>query len=249
MQVELFEGHAPPPPPLELELRLCSCEQLLSDLSEAPSLIVADPPWVYHQAPGHSANPENHYQPMTDLEIAQILARAYGTLERGRLALWLTWPKLEDWRNARAQVEWPWRYVSGGSWHKHSGRPGTGYHWLGSSELVELYVKGTGLCTRWGPLTNAHESQRTAHSEKPVEWMIGWLERWTEPGDLVVELFAGLAPVARACASTGRRYLGAEIDPERHAQALLSLHRWRVAHDLCYNRDAANEPPKESRCE
>ena len=44
-----------------------------------------------------------------------------------------------------------------------------------------------------------------------------------KPGDLVLDLFAGMAPVARACARTGRRYVGAEIDPERYRQAVNRL--------------------------
>ena len=47
-----------------------------------------------------------------------------------------------------------------------------------------------------------------------------WLRAWTDPGDLVVDVFAGLAPLARACLAEGRRYVGAEIDPVRHASAL-----------------------------
>jgi hypothetical protein len=41
----------------------------------------------------------------------------------------------------------------------------------------------------------------------------------------VLDLYAGMAPLARACLGTGRRYLGAEIDLERHKQALGRLHR------------------------
>lgn len=221
--MSLFGDPKPPTVP-GIDLRCCGVAELLASGDCAGAgLIVADPPWQYHQAPGHSANPENHYSAMSDLEIAQVLADAHRVMERGRLALWLTWPKLEDWRNARGRVAWPWRYVSGGSWHKEGGSPGTGYHWLGASEPVELYVKGTGLCTEWGPLSNAHTSPRMRHSEKPVGWMAGWLERWTDPGDLVVDLFAGLAPMARACHATGRRYIGAEIDPGRHHQAMCRL--------------------------
>ena len=36
----------------------------------------------------------------------------------------------------------------------------------------------------------------------------------------MVDLFAGMGPVALACIATGRRYLGAEIDPERHRQSI-----------------------------
>ena len=221
-----------PPPALPdgVDLHCCNVTELASRLDRPPTLIVADPPWHYSQAPGHSANPENHYASMRDDEIAEVLAAAFHyAAPASRLAVWCTWPKLQQWTDAVAKQgkAWRWRYVSGGCWTKTGGSPGTGYHWLGQSELVLLYVKGTGLCTMWSSLTNAHTSQRQAHSEKPVGWMAGWLERWTEPDDLVVDLFAGLAPLARACVKTDRRYAGAEIDPDRGRQAVdrLALNR------------------------
>lgn len=227
MQLALLSVPAPAQPD-GIDLRCCSVEDLLADMPGKPALIIADPPWHYSQAPGHSANPDNHYEPMTDNEIARTLDAAWDVMDRGRLALWCTWPKLGQWFDAKTAGRWRWRYVSGGAWTKTKGSA-TGYHWLGASEPVALYVKGTGLCTEWGALTNAHTSDRQKHSEKPADWMAQWLERWTEPGDLVCDLFAGMAPVARACARTGRRYVGAELDPDRHRQAVdrLALDRGR----------------------
>jgi hypothetical protein len=225
-----------PPPALPdgIDLRCCSVEDLLANVDGLPTLIVADPPWHYSQAPGHSANPENHYETTTDAQIADILAGAYTVAApAARLALWATWPKLQQWTDAVTDMgkDWRWRYVSGGAWTKTGGSPGTGFHWLGQSEPVILYVKGTRLCTEWGALTNAHSSERQRHSEKPWQWMAGWIERWTEPGDLVLDLYAGMAPLARACVATGRRYLGAEIDPVRHRQAVDRLALFRRDHE------------------
>ena len=211
-----------PAQPKNIDLRLCSCEELLDNMPAKPALIIADPPWHYAQAPGHSANPENHYASMTDAEICAVLDRAYDVVDVGRLALWCTWPKLGQWFDAKQAGRWRWKYVTGGAWTK-TGGSATGFHWLGFSEPVICYTKtkpGSPLCANWGPLQNAHTSYRQKHSEKPVEWMVAWLERWTEPGDLVLDLFAGMAPVARACARTGRQYVGAEIDPDRYRQAV-----------------------------
>ena len=83
-QLTLLTVDEPQQPP-GVELRNCSVQDLLANMPGAPSLIVADPPWHYSQAPGHSANPENHYQPMTDKEIVEILDRAWDTMETGRL--------------------------------------------------------------------------------------------------------------------------------------------------------------------
>ena len=218
-QLSLVTVPEPDQPP-GVEIRCCTCRDLLDSLPRPPALIIADPPWSYSQAPGHSANPENHYDSMSDIQIAELLDRAWDTMEKGRLAMWCTWPKLDEWNKAKTSTRWRWRYVSGGSWHKFGGQGGTGYHWLGASELVELSVKGSGLCTEWGSLQNAHTSERRKHSEKPVEWMEDWIKRWTKEDDLVVDLFAGLGPAARAAARTGRDYLGAEIDPQRYRQAV-----------------------------
>ena len=213
---------AAPAMPEGIDLRCCSVEALLADVPEPPSLIIADPPWHYSQAPGHSANPENHYQSATDDQIAAVLAGAFDAAgPASRLALWTTWPKLGQWNAAVSKLGkgWRWRYVSGGAWLK-TGGSATGYHWLGATEPVLLYVRGTGLCTEWGALENGHSSRREKHSEKPWRWMAGWIERWTRPGDTVLDLYAGMAPAARACIATGRRYIGAEMDPERHRQAV-----------------------------
>ena len=206
-----------PKQPAGIDLRCCSVEELLSNLPDRPALIVADPPWSYSQAPGVSS-PDLQYSTVTDAQIAAWIDGAYDVLTHGRLALWCTWPKLSEWWAAAEAQGMRWTYKSGGSWHK-TGTPGVGHHWRGHSEIVLLYTKGTAI-TAPSMLRNAHESQRLKHSEKPVEWMAAWLERWTEPGDLVCDLFAGMAPVARACARTGRRYVGAEIDPERYRQAV-----------------------------
>ncbi len=206
-----------PKQPAGIDLRCCSVDALLDDMPGVPSLVIADPPWSYSQAPG-VANPDLQYATITDRQIAIMLDRAYDLSEDARLLVWCTWPKLGEWWYAADSERFRWKYKSGGSWHKKP-NAGVGYHWLGNSELALLYVKGSpGI--KWGALSNAHESQRQKHSEKPVEWMCEWLERWTEPGDLVLDLFAGMAPVARACARTGRRYVGAEIDPERYRQAV-----------------------------
>ncbi len=219
-QLTLLEVPAPEIPS-EIDLRCCSVQQLIDEYDgPKPSLIIADPPWCYQQAPGHSANPENHYNTLTELEIAQMLNQAYELMDKGRLALWITWPFIDLWYTAKSKVDWRWRYVSGGCWVKEGGHAGTGYHWLGKSEPVMLYVKSTGLCSKWTALPNAYTSGRQAHSEKPMDWMVRWIERWTNEGDTVMDLFAGMAPVASACLKTNRKYVGAEIDPVRHRQAV-----------------------------
>lgn len=207
-----------------IDLRCCDVAEILAECRGA-RLITADPPWRYAREAG-VANPENQgiYSGLSETDIAAHLDAAFDCAGPAcRLAVWYTWPKDEEWRSAGgAGPRWGTR-TTGGAWVK-SPHVGVGYHWRGHSEPVALFTRGN--CGRPGSmLANAHVSMPTEHSEKPEAWLREWVEAWTEPGDLVLDMYAGLAPMARACLATGRRYIGAEIDPERHEKAMARL--WR----------------------
>ena len=48
-------------------------------------------------------------------------------------------------------------------------------------------------------------------TQKPVALMRWIIDRWTEPGDLVLDPYMGSGPVAQACHELGRRYIGVEL--------------------------------------
>ena len=217
-----------PAPPPGIDLRCCGVDDVLREVRGA-RLIHADPPWQYNpgSAGKGSAQPELNgiYGCITDADIVAHLDAAYDCAAPGaRMLCWYTWPKAAEWRAAgMAGARWGGE-VTGGAWVKIGGHPGVGYHWRGQSEPVALFVRRDGAAGRPGELLlNGHVSQPGAHSEKPLSWLRAMLRAWTEPGDLVVDLYAGLAPMARACALEGRRYVGAEIDPERHRLGLCGL--------------------------
>ena len=223
---------APKPPDFEgIDIRCCGVEAMLAEVRGA-RLILADPPWQYSVgAEGKGvAQPELNgiYNCLTDADIAHHLDLAFDAAGPAcRLACWFTWPKLAEWIAAGlAGPRWG-SMTTGGAWTKQAptsggaGRmvqPGVGYHWRGQSEPVAVFTRGsTGRPSEL--ILNAWVSPPTNHSEKPVEWLRSWVRAWTSPGDLVVDLYAGMAPVARACRAEGRRYVGAEIDPARCQQA------------------------------
>jgi site-specific DNA-methyltransferase (adenine-specific) len=186
--------------------------------------IHADPPWLYERDMGN-ASPELIYQGLSMEEIVSHLDAAYDcTKKKGaRLAVWYTWPKAASWRAAgMAGPRWG-EETTGGAWVK-TNRVGVGYHWRGQSEPVALFTKGT-TGRPHECIINAHCSDPTEHSEKPLAWLREWVRAWTLPGEVVLDLYAGKAPLARACLLEGRRYLGAEIDPERHEDAMRKLHK------------------------
>ena len=73
--------------------------------------------------------------------------------------------------------------------------------------------KGAGFdrCEYCYPITS--EEERLGHpTQKPVALFKDIIERHTQKGDIVLDPFMGSGTTAVACLSTGRRYIGFEID-------------------------------------
>ncbi len=78
----------------------------------------------------------------------------------------------------------------------------------------------------WGTLPGAYVVKRgnrgPAHiGGKPLDLMRAIVRDYTRPGDLVCDPCAGYATTGIAAEGLGRRFIGAEIDPETHAAALM----------------------------
>ena len=59
---------------------------------------------------------------------------------------------------------------------------------------------------------NAPVLHRTHPNEKPVSLVRDFIQWCTKPGDVVLDPFAGSGTTGVACAETGRRFLGFELD-------------------------------------
>lgn len=235
MQIALL-GARVPELPAEVDLRRADVGAVLDDVAPGSvDLVVADPPWdLYAQRPGTAA-PDGVYSLLDEAAIGEHLRRAVEALRPGgRLALWACWPLLVEALGKRQRV--PWLHVpglawkSGGAWGK-LGPPGVGFHWRGHSEPVLVGVREGGAAGRAAVmLRSGHTSTAEAHSRKPVAWIADWVRAWVPPGGLVLDLYAGLGSVAEAVveAGEGRRYVGAEVDVERHAAALANVRRRSV---------------------
>ena len=215
---------ADPTPPAfgGIDLRCCDVADVLREARGA-RLIHADPPWRYAREAG-VANPEEQgiYAALSEAEIVAHLDAAWDCAgAHARLVCWYTWPKAAEWRAAGAAGPRWGAEVTGGAWTK-AGTFGVGYHWRGYTEPVAVFTRGANGRPN-EPILNGHISEPGAHSEKPIGWLREMLRAWTKPGDLVLDLYAGRATMARACRLEGRRYLGAEIDPDRHRAACSAL--------------------------
>jgi len=191
--------------------------------SAGAKLVIADPPWTYTNTGtarrGFNGCAHGVYETDGIAQIAKVLDAAYEpSADDAYLLIWSTWPLLGEWFPAMSALKW--RYLTGGSWHKTGGL-GVGFHVRGDSEPWFLLAKGKPKPT--GTLSNAWSSRRTQHSEKPVHWLRKAIETLTDPGDLVLSLWSGMCPEARAAQMFGRRLVGAELDPVRHRTAVAML--------------------------
>lgn len=224
LQVGMFSGwKSPVETPDTIKLRCCDVLHLLPEVKDA-RLVISDPPWQYEQT-AVRGNAADQYECPSMADIVSTLATAYESAATDAyLFMWCTWPMLADFLKT-ALAEFPWRYLTGGSWHKTGGL-GVGFHVRGDSEPWLLWQKGKAAPHKHS-LSNAFASKRTMHSEKPIAFLCNLVEALTQPDDLVLSVYSGMCPEARACLATSRRLVGAEIDPERHDKALRLLAEYR----------------------
>ena len=57
-------------------------------------------------------------------------------------------------------------------------------------------------------------------TQKPLKFMEALIEKHSNPGEIVVDTFAGSATTLLAASKLGRGYMGCELDPDCYAKAL-----------------------------
>lgn len=205
-----------------IEIRMCDVRSLVTSCKGVNARLVhADPPWTYRNQ-GTNGTADNHYEGMTIKDIGRVVQAMYAcAAEDAYLLLWITPPMLKDWFDETFGDTLEWKFKSAGVWAK-TGRHGIGVHWRGDSEILLMYTKGEPK-----PLTqdlsNLHVAERSAHSEKPEDWLTGLVRGLCGPQGQVLDFWAGMAPVARAAQTVGCGYLGAELDEKRCKEARLLL--------------------------
>ena len=85
---------------------------------------------------------------------------------------------------------------------------------IAEAELAWTNVLGRTMVYRhmWSGAFRDSERGYSVHpTQKPVSLMAWIIDRWTKPGDLVLDPYMGSGPVAQACHELGRRYIGIEL--------------------------------------
>lgn len=135
---------------------------------------------------------------------------------------------IASWRAAFEQAGLTW--VRGGVWRKPDGapqftgdRPGQGFECLAiAHKLGKKRWNGGGKHAVWThALEHGHGSGvRNEHpTQKPVGLMTDLIADFTDPGDDVLDPFAGSGTTGVACLRLGRKFVGIERDPKFFALA------------------------------
>jgi len=118
-----------------------------------------------------------------------------------------------------------------GSWIVWDKRPKHGSKNVMSDGEVAWYSKGHGVYIythAWDGFVRASERGESYHpTQKPVALMRWLLERYTAPGEVVLDPFMGAGPVAVACKQLGREYIGVELEGEYVETAIRRLESTR----------------------
>lgn len=91
---------------------------------------------------------------------------------------------------------------------------------LGGTEWVD---DGTRHPTTIWTYENGNGEREWHPSQKPLDLIKDLIRTYSNPGDTVLDTFAGSGTVALGCHLTGRHCISAELDPARHARGLERL--------------------------
>lgn len=104
-------------------------------------------------------------------------------------------------------------------WDKKN--PGLGWRYKRQHEMIMVAIREGGRLS-WSPCSRPVGNvfcgflpgqQRQHPNEKPLWLVEGFIDRHTEPGDMVLDPFMGGGTTGVASARMGRKFIGIEIDP------------------------------------
>lgn len=208
----------------------------LADGSVGVSLL--DPPYSeYVHSKFHRHERNDGAEPRAPIEFASLdnataVAVELVRLTRRWIVVFCDELSLAVWRKELQAAGG--EYVRFGIWVKSDGapqmtgdRPGIPCEHLaiahGARASGKMHWNSGGKPARWFGPCQERAVARVHATQKP-EWLMDALVRdFTDPGELVLDPFAGSGTTGVACKRLGRRFLGFERDPKFHAAAVKRL--------------------------
>nr|PZN80002.1 MAG: hypothetical protein DIU57_14535 [Pseudomonadota bacterium] len=221
-------------------VHLGDCLDPVSGLASLPDRsvdhVITDPPYSEHvhrnlgnegRSDGARSRDPLTFDAMTD-EMAIALAREMARTVRRWILIFGDERVMPTWRHAfqAAAIE----YVRTGVWVKTDGmpqmsgdRPAAGVEWImiGHAPRVSGRMKwnGGGRPAVWTGPAKGSGVKREHPTQKPLWLMEALVRDFTDPGEVIVDPFAGSGTTGVACKRLGRGFIGWERDPKYHAIA------------------------------
>lgn len=224
---------------MSYDLRLGRWQAVLADVT--CDCLLADPPYSSRthsangnmerfQMPGHEALRNLSYSHWTPDDVREFVA-FWASRTRGWMACMTSHDLIPAWETAYAEIgRLPFAPVSIIQDRVRMGGDGP------ASSTVYLMVARPRRkeFLSWGALPGWYKAgtERNGHiGGKPADLMRTLVRDYTRPGDLVCDPCAGGGTTLLAAMQTGRRAVGAEVDPETHRKASDRLARTPVTLD------------------
>ena len=197
--------------------------------------VICDPPYDAKTDAGHvKAGGRSRVKSIgvgvLDAESESLIARELERITKRWILVFCADEQLGSWQAAFRSCG---RIVRDGWWRKTNGSPQfTGDRPGVPGEHIAIAHGGRSGRMKWNgggrhaywETNTCSGRERTEHpTQKPLDLMRMLVEDFTDPGDLVLDPFAGSGTTGVACRMLGRRFIGWELSPAYHEIACRRL--------------------------
>jgi len=124
-----------------------------------------------------------------------------------------------------AKVEFPLDYTAIHIWDKRAGGLGSFYEKIYERNGNKEYRMFNFISINNSVRAQFAQDKLFGHkSQKPIKLMIELINRYTNPGDTILDPFMGSGTTGVACVQTGRNFIGIEIDEGYYKIAEKRIH-------------------------
>lgn len=238
---------------MSAELRLGDClgvDGLATLADKSVDVLLTDPPYSEHvdgnsmRGRGNKAGGKKKalgFAPITSVHM-DALADQFERIVKRWIIIFCAVEQVSDWKGALTSSGL--EYVRCGAWLKDNATPQfTGDRPAIGFEAIVIAHRpgkkkwnGGGKLGVWRNSTAYRDGDEMVHTtQKPEALMEALVRDFTNPGELVLDAFAGSGTTGVACIRQGRRFIGWEKDSGYHAIATRRLAGTREQLELLAN--------------